>query len=139
MTPEKRAKTQARFLAAFAMLGTISHAALETGIDRQTHYNWLKADPEDYGKAYAEAEEMASDMLEREARRRAVDGVEEPVFYQGQVCGRVRKMSDTLLIFLLKGARPEKYRERFEHSGPGGGPIPTQVSFYIPDNGRRAS
>jgi hypothetical protein len=31
--------------------------------------------------------------------------------------------SDTLLIFLLKGIRPEKYRERFEHSGPEGGPI----------------
>lgn len=37
----------------------------------------------------------------------------------------VRKYSDTLAIFLLKGANPEKFRERTsaEISGPGGKPI----------------
>jgi hypothetical protein len=35
--------------------------------------------------------------------------------------GFIQEYSDTLLIFLLKGLRPEKYRERFEHSGPGKG------------------
>lgn len=35
------------------------------------------------------------------------------------------RYSDTLLIFLLKGARPEKYKDRqsHEHTGSGGGPI----------------
>ena len=33
----------------------------------------------------------------------------------------LQEYSDTLLIFLLKGLRPEKYRERFEHSGTGPG------------------
>ena len=34
--------------------------------------------------------------------------------------------SDTLLIFLLKGLRPQKYRERYEHTGANGGPIAIQ-------------
>ena len=49
----------------------------------------------------------------------------EPVFYHGQVCGTVRKYSDTLLIFLLKGARPDKFRDNatIRHTGPTGGAI----------------
>jgi hypothetical protein len=73
------------------------------------------------------AKEMAADRLEEEAWRRAVDGVEEPVgFYRGEPGAYVRRYSDTLLIFLLKGLRPEKYRERYEHSG-GDKPIPVMV------------
>lgn len=57
--------------------------------------------------------------------RRAREGVDEPVFYQGDECGSVRKYSDTLAIFLLKGAMPEKYREntRMELTGANGGPV----------------
>ena len=36
------------------------------------------------------------------------------MFYKGAVCGHVRRYSDTLLMFLLKAHRPEKYRERYE-------------------------
>jgi len=36
------------------------------------------------------------------------------VSYQGQECGTVRRYSDTLSIFLLKGAMPEKYEDRVE-------------------------
>jgi hypothetical protein len=39
--------------------------------------------------------------------------------YEGRVATTVQEYSDTLLIFLLKGARPQKYRElrQTEHSG----------------------
>ncbi len=53
-----------------------------------------------------------TDRMEDEARRRAVDGVEESVFYQGEQVSTVRRYSDTLLIFMLKARRPETYRER---------------------------
>lgn len=87
-----------KFLEAYAELGTITHAAKAAGIDRRTHYDWLEAD-EDYGHAFADAEQAAVDMLEGEARRRAFAG------------------SDTLVIFLLKGMRPEKYAERKHITG----------------------
>ncbi len=120
--PEKRRVLQDRFLDAFEKVGNLTTAAQLATIDRQTHYNWLKSDP-GYKERFADTEEKAHDGLEQEARRRAVVGVDEPVYYKGEVVGYVRKMSDVLLIFLLKGARPEKYRERFEHTGPNGGPI----------------
>lgn len=98
-------------LAALAETGNVSKAANAAGINRVTHYVWLKEDPE-YAAAAEDAMEQAADLLEEEARRRAHDGTDEPVFYQGVQCGTVRKYSDTLLIFLLKAARPERFRER---------------------------
>jgi hypothetical protein len=97
-------------LEAYARIGTVVHAAQHVGLPRRTHYKWLKKDPT-YARQIAEAEEEAIQHLEREARRRAMVGVEEPVYYRGQVCGAVRKYSDTLLIFLLKAKRPDIYRD----------------------------
>jgi hypothetical protein len=114
------------FLVAYSEVGNISQAAELAGIDRSTIYVWKDRDPK-FVAAMAEAEEKAADRLEQEARRRAVEGVSEPVFYQGEKVGTVQKYSDTLLIFLMKGVRPEKYRERFGHeiTGKDGGPIET--------------
>jgi len=126
-------RKQVAFLTAFAATGNIKAAAAIADIGRRTHYDWLSRD-EAYRAAFADAVEEANDSLEAEARRRALDGVDEPVFGSlgrgvgsGQI-GTIRKFSDTLLIFLLKGARPEKYKERHEHSGPKGGPIAVQHS-----------
>jgi hypothetical protein len=57
--------------------------------------------------------EEAADVLLAEARRRAIEGVEEPIMHQGQVVTTVRRYSDLLLIFLLKSAR----RRDFDPSG----------------------
>jgi hypothetical protein len=79
-------------------------------MSRSAAYDWKKADHE-FEKDWQAAEETGTDALEDEARRRAMDGVDKPVFYKGQRCGYVREYSDTLLIFTLKARRPEKYRE----------------------------
>lgn len=57
----------------------------------------------------AAALESAIAALESEAVRRALEGVEIPVFHQGRECGSTVKHSDTLLMFLLKTLRPERY------------------------------
>jgi transposase-like protein len=106
---------KALFLSVFPEEGTVSHAAKRVGIDRVTHYRWLQADPE-YAAAFATAELEANDNMEREARRRAVEGTEEPVYQGGKKIGTIRKYSDTLLIFLMKAAMPSKYRERVDVS-----------------------
>lgn len=114
-TPEK-----VRFLAELAKRGNVRDACKAARIARATPYRWREADP-DFAAAWRDALDQAADVLEREAFRRAVTGVQEPVFGSlgpgqgtGEV-GAVRKYSDTLLIFLLKGARPEKYRERVDN------------------------
>ena len=53
-------------------------------------------------------------VLEPEAIRRAVDGVEKAVYYRGAQVGVEREYSDTLLIFLLKGWKADRYTERRE-------------------------
>jgi len=122
-----QAKREA-FLAAYAEVGTVTHAAELAGISRTSHYQWME-NPE-YVEKFREAEKQACDRLEQEVRRRAVEGVLEPVFYQGEQCGTVRKYSDTLLIFATKGALPQKYRENvsMELTGADGGPVEVEVS-----------
>ena len=107
---------KAAFLAAYAECGIVSKACKLAEVGRATHYVWINEDDE-YKTAFEEAHRIAIEAMECEARRRAMEGWLEPVFYQGEECGYVRKFSDTLLIFMMKGAMPEKYRERFEHSG----------------------
>lgn len=111
------------FLAEYAECGNISLAAKRVGIERHTPTDLRDKDPEGFGVAFAAAHEEATDKLVAEARRRGLEGWEEPVYgrvardQDGQI-GVVRKYSDTLLIFMLKGARPEVYRERYEPKGP---------------------
>ena len=108
---------QKAFLAALQESGNVRVACEHAQVGHTTVYQ-RRADDVAFAAAWESALEEAADLLEAEARRRAHDGWEEPVFGSqgagqgsGQI-GTVRKYSDTLLIFLLKGARPEKYRER---------------------------
>jgi hypothetical protein len=104
-------KRRAVFLDALAATGNVSHAAREARMSRSRAYQLKAADP-DFAAEWSDALEAATDALDAEARRRAVDGVEIPHFHQGQVTGTVRKYSDALLMFLLRAHRPELYRER---------------------------
>lgn len=83
-----------------------------------TAYTWRNEDPE-FAKSWDEAKAIGLDALEDEATRRAYEGSEKPVFHQGVQCGTIREYSDTLAIFLLKGGKPEKFRDnvKLEHSG----------------------
>lgn len=108
--------------------GNVSKACEVAELPRKTVYNWKSNDPA-FAEKWEEAVEWGTEELEQEARRRAFQGVEEPVFYQGGTCGTVRKYSDTLLIFLLKGRKPEKYRDRHEISGADGGPFTVKVVY----------
>jgi hypothetical protein len=95
----------------------------------KTVYNWRHADPGDasFLEAFKQAKILAGETLEAEAIRRAHDGVDEPVYQGGRLVGWKRVYSDTLLIFLLKGLMPEKYRERWE----GEVKVPTPVTVII--------
>lgn len=122
-TPKKRVWEKA-FLAALRDSGNVRLACQAAKVARPTVYEYRQADP-GFATAWNEALDEACDLLEAEARRRGLEGVDKPVFHQGEEVGVVRNYSDTLLIFLLKGARPWKYRDHVSHEviGQGGGPI----------------
>jgi hypothetical protein len=101
------------FLVAYSECGNVVRAAEAAGVHRSSHFHWVKSD-EAYANAFREAESMAGSLLEAEARRRAAEGIDKPIYYRGQRIDTVREYSDTLLIFLLKGALPHKYREQWD-------------------------
>ena len=67
-----------------------------------------------FAERYMAAKIAFNESLEEEAHRRAVIGVERPVYYQGEEVGAVKEYSDALLTLLLRATMPEKYRERVE-------------------------
>jgi len=121
-----------KFLACLRKKGNVSLATKAAKIGRQTVYDRRKADAL-FAQAWDEALEEAGDWLEEEARRRAQDGTLKPVFYQGTKVASIREYSDTLLIFLLKGIKPDKYRERRELTGKDGAPIELNVYAHLAD------
>lgn len=110
------------FLAALQDGGIVSRAAAAAGCTVAQVASYRKSSPE-FDAAFLEALEGAIDALEAEARRRALEGVAEPVYWQGEVVGTTQRYSDGLLQFLLKGRRRHVYGDKQEISGPNGGPI----------------
>jgi hypothetical protein len=131
LTTKKREK----FLDSYRNCGLIRVAAESAGIHRQSHYDWLKQDPQ-YREQFAEAKTEAIEALEFEAVTRATVGSLKPIFYKGEAitvpcreddpdsfddpmhAGHFRKLymqatkSDILLMFLLKKLDPS-YREGY--------------------------
>lgn len=105
-----RTRKKRHFLKALAETGNVSEAARKARLDRSTAYQIRRQD-QAFADAWDDALDVAVDLLEAEARSRAVDGVEQPRFHQGRICGTVRKYSDSLLMFLLRAHRPETFRE----------------------------
>jgi hypothetical protein len=127
----RTAKAMAKFLAEFAQCGNVLRSAQAVGVGRKTVYDWLKREP--FKALYDDAHEDALDQLEEEARRRAVDGVLKPVYQQGHRVGTIKEYSDVLLITLLKGKRPDTFRERVEHTGKDGGALTLEVVRKMSD------
>ncbi len=144
-------------MAAYAQAGIVSVAAKAVNMDRSVHTRWLRVDPE-YPPKFEEARKIAIEVLETEARRRAVDGISKPVVHEGQIVfasvdkngnyvrpddpSRVKdvalietKYSDTLLIFNLKAADPKKYRDNVnvDHTS-GGMPIYKMIAGVSTDD-----
>jgi hypothetical protein len=109
-----------KFLAALEQTANVTTAAEAAGITRQAAYAYRKQSPE-FAVAWDAALDVGVGTLEDEAVRRARDGVEEPIYYEGECVGTVRRYSDTLLIFLLKSHKPGTYappqRVQNEHEG----------------------
>ena len=127
-----------KFLQHLAGSGNVSASAEAAGLSRSTFYALRKND-EDFAATWADAVETATDALEAEARRRAVEGYEEYVtckdglvMHDGQPVMQ-RRHSDSLLALLLRAHRPDKFRDRssVEHSGPGGKELAATINLTI--------
>lgn len=115
---------KAVFLRAFAVRGVMRDGCKAAGVTYNlVHTYWRKNDPW-FEKMLLEATFETKDLLEAEAYRRAVEGVDEPVIYQGMITTvfdpltgldkvlTVKRYSDTLLQMLLKASDREKYSDQ---------------------------
>ncbi len=111
-----------KFLEHYLKFCVVGKAAEAVGVARSTVYAWLEQSAE-FKQLFESTKISIVEKLEQEAIRRAYIGIERGVYYQGERVALEREFSDTLLIFLLKGAAPAKYRERHELTGSDGGPV----------------
>ena len=96
------------FIKALAEFGSIAAAARACDRATRTVYEWKDRDPE-FAEAWDEALQIAVGTLEKEAWRRAVEGVPEPLVSGGKILGTVQRYSDSLMKTLLAAHKPEKY------------------------------
>lgn len=117
-------RVEEKFLDVLRQTCNVTEAARTAGIGRRTAYEWRDAD-EAFRAAWDDAEQEAVDGLEREAWRRAKEGVPKPVTFQGKITDTYLEYSDRMMELLLKAHRPDKYKDRVtnEHTGKDGGPI----------------
>lgn len=86
-TPQHRPHSKAfrlKLIQNYRKLGRIDLACEASGIDRGTHYKWLR-EHESYRLAFNVAREEIVGMLADEAYRRAVHGVQKVVLHAGAV------------------------------------------------------
>ena len=105
----KRGNWRKKFLENLAETGVVTHSARAAGVSKTAVHISRRRDSK-FAQAWDRALDSATDRLENEAVRRAVDGVEEPVYQGGKQVGTITRYSDTLLIFLLKANR-DKFRQ----------------------------
>ena len=149
---------QKLFLAAYATKGSIKGAAKLAGQDRNNHVRWMR-ESEAYRAAFAEADAEHTDTLIAEVHRRAAEGINDPVIYQGALqyepqrdpkTGAVKRdkkgmpvlsmkplvikrYSDNLLMFLLKRKDPSfRDNSTVAVTGPAGAPLEIAVRFVNP-------
>ena len=96
------------FLQALRDTANVRAACMAAGVNSSTVYR-ARARDRDFRRKWDRAMDEAADLLFAEAMRRATKGIETPVFYRGrQTATRVHK-SDALLMFLLRGLKPEVF------------------------------
>ena len=104
-------RRQADFLASLALNGNVRLACRAASVSAQTAYRARRSSPA-FAQAWDAALLSARDHAEQVLADRAINGVEEAVFYHGEEVARRRRYSDRLLLAHL--ARLDRMAERPE-------------------------
>lgn len=103
---------QRLFLEALSEIPRISRAAAKATVSMDQVSRWRKSDDQRFLQAFEVAFRMGVERAESELWRRGFEGVEKPVYQSGRLVGTVREFDTPAAMFMLRGAMPEKYREK---------------------------
>lgn len=126
------------FINALATTGIVTDSAAIAGFSRKYAYE-IKEKDADFSARWDDALEQACDLLEREARRRALEGVTRKLFYKGTPVLDPETgtqyiehhYSDGLLTKLLAAHRPNKFgdKSKVELTGKDGEAFKVYLGF----------
>jgi len=105
-------KRRAAYVAALEQDGEHVFARIEVGVSDYTIWNHRKKNPE-FDQACEDALHTYRKRFINELVRRGVDGVEKPVFHEGEIVGHVTEYSDKLLMEHLK-VIDKRYRKQLD-------------------------
>lgn len=100
------AEIQQIYLETLVKTGRYTAAAAAAGVTRASASNYRAKYPE-FEELCEEARARHWSYVEGEAERRALEGVEEPIIFQGAVVAVKRNYSDKLLVKILETHVPE--------------------------------
>ena len=92
-TPERKM----RFLDSLAEKGNVRHACGRVGLSQQAAYVLRRRDPV-FARAWAAALVLGRESCEQILADRAIDGIEEEIWYRGELVGTRRKYDARLLL-----------------------------------------
>ncbi len=92
------------FLDVLRTTGNISASARAANISARSAHS-LKAQDAEFSQEWDHAKDESIDELEAVLRKRAIEGVEKPIYYAGKECGIQRSYSDSLGMYILKAHR----------------------------------
>lgn len=138
------ARQKAAFITALSERGIVKYAvlAVKPSVNRCTFYTWRDDDPK-FAEAWERALEDATDDMEAEARRRAVEGIDRALtcskglIYDAD--GNImyeRQYSDTLLAKMLAANRPKKYGNKVALTDGDGDELSIAVLFGVIAEGK---
>ena len=106
------------FIEALRTTGNVTLAAQHAERSRNEVHD-VRQRSKRFAAQWDDALEEATDLLEAAAWRRAVTGIDKPMFFKGEVVGSTKKYSDRLLMFLLEAYKPEMFRNGDEVENTG--------------------
>lgn len=114
---------------------SISKCCRAAGISYHTALEHKNKD-KDFAEMWAAAYDVGTDAYEDEAKRRAFDGIDKPVMYQGEVVAYVREYSDKILLSILASRRPDKWKGEGGVSVTVGAPVTGITRKVIDPSGK---
>ncbi len=88
-----------------------------------------------FNQKFREARLRNVDKLKEEAIRRAVDGIDKPVFYKGEIVGYERQYSDGILMRLIE-ANDDRYKRAGSQVNVGVAGAGKNVQVYVAQFGK---